>query len=382
MEIKNLRKAAERILEAIGKKEKIILYGDADLDGVTSVIILKETVRNLGGEIAAVYFSDREKEGYGISESGLNYLKKFSPSLLIAMDLGITNFEEVKLARKLGFEVIIIDHHEVIDKLPQAKIIVDPRQEGEEYPCKDLAAVGLVFKLAEFLLKEKLTAHLRQNFLELAALATIADMMPPVEENKAIIEEGKASLENSWRPGIWTFFETEPIKTLPDLSQKISKIISILNVREVKNRLPASYRLLTCSSLKDAKGLIEDLFEKNEGRKEMVKEMTEEIEKIISSQEPIIFSGGPEFEFTLIPSVASALCRKYKVPTFIFKKLEKDSLGTVRSPSGINSVSLMKKCSEHLLSFGGHPPASGFCLKNENLEKFKTCLIKEIKDIR
>ncbi len=379
MEIKNLKKAAKRILEAIQKNEQIILYGDADLDGVTSIIVLKETLKSLGREISAVYFPDREKEGYGISESGLNYLKKFSPALLIVMDLGITNFEEVKLAKKLGFTVIIIDHHEVIDKLPEAEIVVDPKQKNEEYPFKDLATVGLAFKLSELILKEKLTAILRQNFIELTALATIADMMPPVYENKFFIEEGKASLEDSWRPGIRAFFGIELIKTLPDLGQKISKLISILNVRAVKDHLPASYRLLTSVSLEEAEIMLKGLFEKNEGRKEMVKEMTEEIEKRISSQEPIIFSGGPEFEFTLIPSVASVLCRKYKIPTFIFKKLEKESLGTVRSPSEINSVSLMKKCSKYLLGFGGHPAASGFRLKNENLEKFKQCLIEQFK---
>lgn len=378
MEIKNLKIAAERILKAIKEKETLILYGDADLDGVTSVIILKETLKNLGGEISAVYFPDREKEGYGISEIGLTTLKKFSPALFIAMDLGITNFKEVKLARDFGFEVLIIDHHEIIDKLPEAQIIVNPKQEGDGYKFKDLATAGIIFKLSQLLLGEKMSEILRKNFLELAAIATIADMMLQVEENKLFIKEGKAELENSWRPGIRAFFEFEEIKALENLERKISKIISILNIREVKDNFPASYKLLTSPSLKEDEELIGKLLAKNKLRKEKINEMAEFVEKEISNEDRVIFVGGPDFEFTLISPVASIICNKYKLPTFIYKKLEKEAVGTVRTPSGINSISLMKKCSEEILAFGGHPSAAGFRLKNENLEKFKECLIKNV----
>ena len=175
--IKNLQKAASRILKAVRNKEKFIIYGDADLDGVASVIILKESIRNLGGDIVAIYFPDRETEGYGITEKGLDFLKEFSPALFITLDLGIGNFEEVKLAKKLGFEVIIIDHHQVIGKIPQAAVVVDPKRKDDSYPFKGLATAGIAFKLSEVLLKEKLTKKLRENLLELVALATIADIM-------------------------------------------------------------------------------------------------------------------------------------------------------------------------------------------------------------
>ena len=132
-EIKNLNKAAERIKKAIKRKERIIIYGDADMDGVSSVIILKECIMSLGrpadsgSPVSAVYFPDRETEGYGINKDALNYLKKYAPALFITVDLGIGNFEEIKLAKRLGFEVMIVDHHEVLKKLPSASIIVNPR---------------------------------------------------------------------------------------------------------------------------------------------------------------------------------------------------------------------------------------------------------------
>jgi len=383
-EIKNLKKVASRILKAInppagGKQERIILYGDADLDGVTSVIILKDTIKNLSGKITAVYFPDREVEGYGISEQGLNFFKKEAPALFITVDCGIGNFKETKLARKLGFETIIIDHHQVLDKLPDADIIVDPKQKEDKYPFKGLASVGIVFKLSEILLKNKMTENLRKNFLELVAMATIADMMPREEENDFFIKEGLNSLEKSFRPGIKAFFETDTIKNYSDIWHKVSKINSILNIRDVENRLPASFRLLTAVSVKEAKELVEKLLIKAEIRKEKIQEIINEVEKRISGKdEPIIFEGGENFELTLISSVASIICQKYKKPTFLFKKLKQESQGTVRTPSEVDSVELMKKCSEYLLTYGGHPQASGFRIKNENLEKFKQCLIKQL----
>ena len=377
-EIKNLKKAAERIKKAAKNKERIILYGDADLDGVSSVIILKETIKNLGGDISAVYFPERETEGYGITEKGLNELKKLAPALLVALDLGIGNFQEVKLAKKMGFEVIIVDHHQVLDKLPQAKIIVNPKQKGDKYPFKELANVGIAFKLSEALLGSQMSESLRENFLELTALATVADMMPKESDNLEFISSGLSSLERSWRPGIRAFFDLGPEFDL-EPNQKISKIISLLNVRDLENSLPASFRLLDSSSIEEAKELIEKLVEKSRFKRENIEEMIVEIETRLEKEDvPIIFQGDSDWDFALISSVASILCHRYQKPTFIFKILEKEAQGTVRTPKETDSVALMKKCRKYLITYGGHAQASGFRLKNENLEKFKECLIKNL----
>ena len=194
-EIKNIKKAAERIKKAIKKKERIIIYGDADMDGASSVIILKECIMSLGGEVSAVYFPDRETEGYGINKNALDYLKKYAPALFITVDLGIGNFEEVKLAKRLGFEVMIVDHHEVLKKLPSASIIVNPKRKDDKYPFKEFAAAGVVFKLAEALMDKKMTPVLRNNFLELAGLATVADMMIEEEDNIELASYYKKEIE-------------------------------------------------------------------------------------------------------------------------------------------------------------------------------------------
>jgi len=380
-EIKNLKKAAERIKKAIKNKERIILYGDADLDGISSVIILKEAIKNLGGQVAEIYFPDRENEGYGLNKEALDFLKKHAPALLVVMDCGIGNFNEVKLAKKLGFEVVIIDHHEILEKLPQASVIVDPKQKGEKYPFKKFATVGIIFKLVQVLMGEKMTKVMENNFLELAALATIADMMPQVSDNKEFIDKGLKNIRQTWRPGLKAFFEMEPFESIGDFRQQISKIISVLNVRDIENRLPANFRVLTVSSSAEAKEIISLLLEKNQQRKEKIEVMLVEAEKKVSEniEEPIVFIGDPEWDLTLLSPVASIICRGYQKPTFLYKIEEKESQGAVRAPKGFDGVKAMIGCRKLLETYGGHPQAAGFRIKNENLEKFKSCLVKYFK---
>lgn len=376
-EIKNLRKAAERIKKAVKNKERIILYGDADLDGVGAVIILKEAVKNLGGEVTCVYFPDRETEGYGINEDALNCLKSEAPALLIVMDCGIGNFVEIKLAKKLGFEVIIIDHHVVLNKLPQVSIVVNPKQKGEKYPFKDFATAGIVFKLAEVLLGKKLTSSLRNNFLELAALATIADMMPQTGENVEFLEQGLFSLKNTFRPGLRVFLQLNQFygKTSRELAQKI---ISACHAGGTKRHLNEGYLLLTSISVEGAEVLAKELLEKSWARHLQIKEITEEIEERIFKKlaDPIIFEGDKAWPILMAGPAASKIYNIYKKPVFLYSQREKDSQGAVRTPADIDGVKAMLHCSKLLETYGGHPRAAGFRIKNENLEKFKECLIK------
>ncbi|MBC7074334.1 DHH family phosphoesterase [Candidatus Parcubacteria bacterium] len=371
-EIKNLKAVAQRIKEAIEKKENIILVADADLDGICSLILLKETIESLGGKVTKIYFPDREKEGYGLSEVALEKIKQFSPGLLLTLDLGITNFEEVKKAKEMGFFVIIVDHHEVIEKLPLADLIVDPKQPGDNYYFKNFATVGLAFKLAQEIFGEKMSFLMKKNFLELVSLATIADMMPQERENKLMIDEGLRYIENSLRPAF------QALSIYFQLPKEIQKAISILNVREKNDDFPLSYCFLIAKSKKEAEEILSLLLERAKERKEMIKKFLEEIESKIDENEKIIFFGDEKLNFSVIPAIASQLCQEYQKPTFIYKKGDKESYGTVRSPPNINSIELMKKCKELLINFGGHPQASGFKIKNENLQDFKECLLKNL----
>lgn len=381
VEIKNLKKTAERILKAIKSKEKIIIYGDSDLDGTASVIVLEDAIKNLGGKVFKVYFPDREKEGYGLNKKALDYLKPSAPALLITLDCGIGNFEGAKIAKKIGFEVIIVDHHQVLNDIPKASIVVDPKQKGDKYPFKELANAGIVYRLSQLLLKEKLEGLLKKSFLELVALATLADMMPQVEDNVVLTEEGLAALSETIRPGLKVFWKLDSIKGPVPIRAIASKMISILNLAGSKNHLTESYLLLNSSNERKANEIVKGLMERSEERYAKIKEIAWEVqERILKNIDAlIIFEGSKDWPVTLAGSVASRIYRDFQKPTFIFGKGKTESRGAVRVPKGINSVKAMESCASLLKTFGGHPPASGFTVKNENLEDFKECLIKYFK---
>jgi single-stranded-DNA-specific exonuclease len=374
-EIKNIKKAAKRIKKAVDRGENIILYGDADLDGVSSVIILKETIKNLGGKVLEIYFPDREEEGYGLNEEALNYLKDKAPALLIVMDCGIGNFKEMELAKKMGFEVIILDHHEVLNKLPKASIIVDPKQKGDKYPFKQFAAAGVVYRLAENILSEQMTISLRNNFLELAAIATIADMMPQKEDNLEIISGGMSVLQNTNRPGLKIFWQIGD--TQEDLEHSVQKIISACHAGGTKNHINEAYLLLTVQSIEEAKTMVKELWEKSKAKHFRIKEIVEEIEtRVLNKKEPLIFEGSKEWLVLMLGPAASKICSKYKMPVFLYSQKEDDSQGAVRTPKEIDSVQAMSHCAYLLNTYGGHPQASGFRVDNDKLENFKNCLLE------
>lgn len=378
-EIKNLKKAAQRILKAVKKKEKIILYGDADLDGISCVIVLKEAIKNLGGEVEDVYFPDRETEGYGLNEDALECLKKHAPALLIVLDCSIGNFAEVKLAKKLGFEVMIVDHHEPLKKLPAASIIVNPKQKGDKYPFKEFAAAGLVFRLAETLLKDKLTSSLRCNFLELTALATIADMMPRTDDNLEFLGEGLIALPDTSRPGLKVFWQIGSFKK-DDIHQFAQKVISACHAGGSRDHLNEGYLLLTAKSTKEAEDLARYLLEKGYARQLRIKEIVTEIEeRILKTNEPIVFEGDESWPVLMLGPAAAKVCHAFKKPVFLYSNKKDYCQGAVRTPKGVDGVKAMMHCSQGLETYGGHPQAAGFRIKEQDLTKFKNCLIKYFK---
>lgn len=377
MEIKNLKKAASRILEAAASKEKIILYGDADMDGVASVIILKESLEILGNSPIRVYFPDREKEGYGINKSALKFLGKFAPALLITLDCGIGNVKEVDLAKKIGFEVIIIDHHEVLSQVPKASIIVNPKQKEDKYPFKGLACAGIVYKLSKLLLFLAEQKYHSEKFLELVLLATLYDKMPLREENEKFIKEGIISLNYTDRKGLKFLIKKTSFKNI-GLEEIWQKIIFPLNAAGLENHLNEAYLLLIENNKSKAEKLVNFLIKKSEQKKIEIERIFKEVEERIQFKEksPLIFEGNKDWSLVLLGSIVSRVCQIYKKPTFLFKKGKNDSPGTVRMPKGLDGVKAMTSCKDLLITYGGHAPAAGFRVKNKNLEKFKDCLIK------
>ncbi len=370
-EIKNVEKLSKRLKKAAQEKEKIVLYGDSDLDGIASVIILEESLQEMKLNPFFVYFPDRFKEGNGLSFQAIEYLKKkvSSKFLLILLDSGITNFDTIKKAEQDGIEVIIIDHHQPLKKLPKASLIIDPKQDGDNYFFKNLANAGLTFKISEYLLKDKIKKNKRKSFLELTALATISDMMERVEDNDFFIKEGLKFLKKTERKSLVLlkdFFESKI-----SIEEKAQKIISLLNVGEIINHKAEGYILLKSNDEAEIKKIINKLFKKNEERHVKISKLIKEVENNIFNEDDFIFQCSSEWDQSVLGAVASRICQKTKKPVFLLKKNKNDSKGTVRAPLGFNVVDIMNNYSDLLQSFGGHPPAAGLSIKNENIEIFK-----------
>ncbi len=290
------------------------------------------------------------------------------------MDCGITNFEEIKKAKENGFTVIVVDHHQAIGKLPQADIIVDPRQEGETGVFKDYANAGVTFKLAEEILKEKMSPLLRKSFLELVALATISDMMPEVEENKEFIIQGLADIEKSERPAFKSLFFLIKLDNFNSKRDWISKINSVLNSSKMEGHTIAVYSFLTESDYEKAGIMAKELMADSEQKHREITALTDEIgQRILNGS--LIFDGSPDWNIEYLGAVASRLCNRFERPVFLYQKYEEFSRGTVRVPKGMDAVKAMENCQELLVTFGGHPPAAGFTVENKNLERFKQCLL-------
>jgi len=291
--------------------------------------------------------------------------------LLILSDLGIGNFDEIEQAKKYGFSVIIIDHHEILNnKLPKADIVIDPKQSGDEYNFKFMAACGLCLKLSKELLKNMGANSLEQGFYELATLGTIADMMLQESDNKKIIEKGLSFLPTTRRPSLGVLIALFGRNSVSE-REVISKIISLLQITDFKKNITESYILLTASDKEQIKRLILELVKKNLARRELIDSFVYEIKQKTKQGQNVIFEGGSEIDGLITGSIASKVCNIFQKPVFIYSSQKAISRGSVRAPKGVDAVKVLRECEDLLEVYGGHPPAAGFTVKNKNIKKFK-----------
>ncbi|MCK9577994.1 DHH family phosphoesterase [bacterium] len=384
--IKNIDILAEMIKKAVLKKEQIILFGDSDMDGVSATVIAKEAINNYAffqkKEVSVfAYFPDRKNEGYGLNDVVLPYIIKKHPKggLLITLDCGITNFEQVKRARAAGFVVAILDHHKPVeDELPDADLIVAPKQNEDNYPFKDFSNAGLSYKLAEELLGKSMTVLFKENLLELVALATIADMMPEKDENIDYIYNGLKNIENSQRPILKAFFSIYNLGEFNSKRDLIHRINSCFNFSAMDdNHVCLLYHILSEVDFETAKQEAKELIEENQRRQFEINALIDEIRQSVDSKlgTNIVFEGNPNWGIEYLGSIASKLALYYNKPVFLYQRYDELSRGTVRLPKKYDAVKAMESCKNLLITFGGHPPAAGFTVSNGNIEKFQLALV-------
>lgn len=359
--MKNLQKAAKKIKEA----DELVLYTDSDLDGIASGLIAKKTLEEIGKK-PSVFFTDREARGYGLNPESVEMLRGKAPATLVTMDCGITDFEGIKKAKDLGFEVIVIDHHKPHQKIPDADLIVCPKLHDDDF--KERPNAGIILELSELILNKR-----KADLIELTALAIFGDMMPHAGPNAEVLFEAKKGFPQT--TGMIAFKdlleEKEPLKVL-------QRVAPILNVTEMVSGTPEGFIFFLVEERGYAKNIAQKMINSYKERKKKVEEIKKKLVDKDKGEE-IIFEGDKSWPSFILGKIASQLVSELNKPTFIYKIKGDIAQGSVRVPKGIDAVEAMKSAENILENYGGHPPAAGFTIKAENLDQFREELINYFK---
>jgi single-stranded-DNA-specific exonuclease len=371
-----MNSAIERILLAIDKKEKILIYGDYDVDGTNSIAMLYLYFKEIGIEVN-FYVPDRFKDGYGITNSIIDKLKAAGTNLIITVDFGINAVEEIKYAKNLNIDTIVCDHHNPGDILPDAVAILNPLKPGCMYPFKNLCGCGVTFKLIEGISRRINKPTIAYSYLQFVAIATMADIVSLIDENRVMVYYGLELINEAPRPGLKALMEVTGLS-----SKKItsSQIVFILAPRiNAVGRLGDASRaveLLICDDFEKAIELSRVLEEENKNRSkidnDIFQEAQELVEKILEIENDIaIILHEAEWHPGVIGVVASRLAEKYCRPTIIMTTIDGVAKGSARSIEGFNIYEALKKCQDKILQFGGHKYAAGLAVEIDKLDEFR-----------
>ena len=375
----DMEKAMIRVKEAKEKKETVAIFGDYDADGVTASAVMREALEGIGFENIVTYIPDRQAEGYGMNGQALEYLKEKGVSLVITVDCGIANIQEVERARELGMDIIITDHHHVPKELPKAVAVINPHREGCGYPFADLAGVGVAFKFAQalFLRFEKNKIEQLKWLLDLVAIGTVADCVPLVGENRVLAKYGLIVLSKTRRVGLSEMFKVGRImideKNIPD-TQKIGfQVAPRINAAGRMDHANAAYKLMIEKDRVLARDLALEVEDKNKSRQKVTAEIVREVRILAENSfkgKKLIFASSEHWQMGILGLIAGRIADEFAKPTAVFQKQDKIYAGSFRSIEQVNIISALEQCSDLLIRFGGHPQAAGVQVAEENMEKF------------
>ncbi len=370
----DMPKAVNRIYHALLSGEKIAIYGDFDADGITATALLVQGLSALGGKVIP-YIPHRFLEGYGLKLAALDKLRKQGVSLVITVDCGITAVNEVIEARKLGLDIIITDHHLPITPSPPALAVIDPKQENSAYPFRDLAGVGVAFKLLQALLWRSGREELLTELLDLVVLGTVADMAPLLGENRYLVKSGLKLLNQTPRLGLKEMIQCARLQPGNLKTDDISWILGPrLNAAGRIDHAITGYRLLVTQIPEEAIRLAQELEEKNNERQKITNEVFQEVKQkleAIGTNLPLLISQGEDYPPGIIGIVASKLSEEFYRPVVLIKLGEEICRGSARSIPEFNIVKALHECRDLLFRFGGHAMAAGFTLPTPNLNSFQ-----------
>ncbi len=377
--LKDMTLAVRSIIEARDRDQSIVIFGDYDVDGVTSTALLYLAMKDMGFKVS-YYIPLRLEEGYGLSKDAIKELREKGHSLLITVDCGVTAFEEIRFAKEIGFDVVVTDHHEVKEALPPANAVVNPKRPDDPYPFKGLAGVGVAFKLL-VALNETLHCPINpEDYLDMVALGTIADIVPLRDENRYIVREGTAKIRRSPLLGLKALLSY--LRIPPDnlTAQDIAfKIAPKLNAAGRMDSAIVALELLISEDMDSAMNTASRLLKHNQNRQTIEAKIFEQASKDLESSKHLkddfaLVMDGDNWHLGVLGIVASRLVSIHNKPVFLISVNGTDGKGSARSPSGVSIISLLNEVSYLLKEFGGHEMAAGFSITKENVPAFRKAI--------
>ncbi|MBI5542519.1 MAG: single-stranded-DNA-specific exonuclease RecJ [Deltaproteobacteria bacterium] len=386
--MKGIEEAVTRLVRALRSSEKITLYGDYDVDGVTSSAILATFLRAVGATDVATYTPLRLDEGYGLNAEAVERIARDGTRLLVSLDCGITSVAELEVARKLGLDAIVVDHHQLGPTLPPAVAVIDPHQPGCTFPSKDPCTAGLAFLLVVALrraLREaghfgstRAEPNLRE-YLDLVALGTIADVVPLRGINRILVKHGLTEIARSRRPGIRALTAVAGLTGTPTAGQVAFRLAPRINAAGRLADAKAGVELLTTTDAARAESLAKALDAANTERQAIEKRILEEAliqaETFRDARSLVLSAQG--WHPGVIGIVAARVVERFHRPTFVVALHGEEGKGSGRSVEGFHLHQALTRCAEHLIRYGGHKHAAGLSLKARALPAFREALETE-----
>lgn len=378
--ITDMKKAVERIIQAIEKQEKITIYGDYDVDGITSITVLKSFLEDRGIEVDS-YIPNRLEEGYGLNKEAIGKIVEKGCQLMITVDCGISAIEEIAYANSFGIETIVTDHHEPGNELPQAIAVIDNKRKDSQYPFRELAGVGVVFKLIQAI---GLTLGLKEEeylkYLDIVCVGTISDIVPLVNENRVIAKLGLMLIRQTRNIGLRSIINSSGYTKIDSNSISFG-IAPRINACGRMGKAEEALELLLCKNINYANELTKKLNEHNRVRQETEKDIFEnavqQIEKEQLDKNNAIIVGGENWHHGVIGIVSSKITEMYFKPSILLS-FEEDGLGkgSGRSIPGFDLHDALMQCGDTIEKFGGHSMAVGITVQKDNFLKFREAFEK------
>ena len=377
-EMPDMEKAVKRIIQAIDKKEKIIIYGDYDVDGITSITVLKSFFKELNIDVAQ-YIPNRLNEGYGLNKDAIKSIASQGYNLMITVDCGITAVDEVEYAKSLKLDTIITDHHEQAEEIPDAIAVIDCKRKDNKYPFRELAGVGVAFKLTQAIsmkMKIKESEYLKR--LDIVAIGTIADIVPLKDENRVITKLGLMLLNQTKNPGLKALIQLNSLLNID--STQVGFILGPrINACGRMGHEKEALKLFLTDDIEEAKETAIKLNEYNQKRQDSEKKIFEDAEKQFQKElkekkkVPMIILEGENWHHGIIGIVASKMTEKYFKPSILLCKEKDEELekGSGRSIPGFDLHEALINNQKEIEKFGGHSMAIGLTLQKDKFEKFK-----------